>query len=110
MHVAKTLIATLLIGFACGSRLGGVAQSVSDVSVTRDICYATVAGRPLHLDLFRRASSAGPLPVVVCIHGGGWGAGNKSDMTDMASGLAKLGYCESPRKRGQREAHGRISC
>lgn len=42
-----------------------------------DIEYATVDGKPLQLDL-RIPADAGPHPIIVWIHGGGWRKGNKS--------------------------------
>ncbi|MCL4226073.1 MAG: alpha/beta hydrolase [Myxococcales bacterium] len=50
-----------------------------EVTRVRDLEYARVDGRPLHLDLFRRddLAAAGGRPVFVYVHGGGWVIGNK---------------------------------
>ncbi|MCI0363446.1 MAG: hypothetical protein L0219_06155, partial [Phycisphaerales bacterium] len=47
------------------------------VRVLRDIEYARVAGRALLLDLYLPEKSAGKLPVIISIHGGGWTSGSK---------------------------------
>ena len=43
------------------------------------ITYAAVPGfRPLVLDLHRPAASAGPVPILVWLHGGGWMGGDRA--------------------------------
>ena len=44
---------------------------------TPDIVYRTVAGERLTLDLSVPESGTGPFPIVLCVHGGGWGSGDK---------------------------------
>lgn len=56
------------------------------VTVTRaelktDIVYETVGGESLRLDA-NVPDGKGPFPVVIAIHGGGWGAGDKSGKGD----------------------------
>src|SRR5262249_57941306 len=59
--------------------------------VERDIVYRTVDGRPLGLDLYQPLR-AGPHPVVVVIHGGGWQAGDRRDAMPLNLYLAAHGY------------------
>jgi acetyl esterase/lipase len=59
--------------------------------VARDIVYRTVDGRPLALDLYE-PRSAGPYPVVVVIHGGGWTAGDRREAMPLNRYLAARGY------------------
>ena len=44
------------------------------------------------LDLYFPDGVAGPLPLVVCIHGGGWMSGDKKDYVRQATRLAKAGF------------------
>jgi acetyl esterase/lipase len=61
------------------------------VSVTADRVYADRPTGPLRLDLYRPAEKpAGPLPVVVWVHGGGWANGSKDRCP--AAWLAANGY------------------
>jgi len=59
----------------------------------RDVIFGRGGDRDLTLDLFRPAETAGDLlPVVVFIHGGGWGGGNKESYHDLAARAASHGY------------------
>jgi acetyl esterase/lipase len=64
------------------------------------IAYATPPGhRPLMLDLYRPTNPSGPLPMVLWLHGGGWGAGDprggafvEGDWSQSLAELAGRGY------------------
>lgn len=56
------------------------------------LVYARYGQREMELDLFRPRNIATPLPAIVCIHGGGWFKGKRSDMTLLAQALAAKGY------------------
>jgi hypothetical protein len=56
-----------------------------------DVPYATAGGDTLRLDLALPAG-AGPHPVVVLLHGGGWEGGHRSAMHDEMRLLAARGY------------------
>ena len=57
----------------------------------KDLVYATIETRELHLDAFY---TKGRLknPAVLLIHGGGWKSGNKSQMNSIAQEIASKGY------------------
>jgi acetyl esterase/lipase len=56
---------------------GELTYSPADVSVSRALPFAAIPGfRPLELDLYR-PPAAGPLPVVIYLHGGGWRQGTR---------------------------------
>jgi acetyl esterase/lipase len=57
-----------------------------------DIEYANPDDQHLQLDLARPRSGPGPFPAVVCIHGGGFRAGNRKSHDDLIKKLAKQGY------------------
>ncbi len=64
-----------------------------DASVTKDIPYATVAGKPLLLDIYDPGdASTDPRPAVVLIHGGAWSSYDKSTMHGMGMFLARCGF------------------
>jgi acetyl esterase/lipase len=61
------------------------------VIVRPDQVYAQPDGVPLRFDLFRPETDE-LLPLVVCIHGGGWISGSKEDMRDVALVIAGHGF------------------
>jgi acetyl esterase/lipase len=53
-------------------------SEIAGVTSRPGIEYAQIPGfRPLELDLYLPASAAGPVPVVVHVHGGGWRRGSR---------------------------------
>jgi acetyl esterase/lipase len=54
--------------------------------IERDLVYAEPEGHPQHLDLFVPKEGAGPFPLVVWIHGGGWQSGSRAG----AGGVLRL--------------------
>lgn len=54
--------------------------------------YATYGQREMLLDLYRPKERSEPLPAIICIHGGGWFKGERSNMTNLAMALAARGY------------------
>jgi len=62
------------------------------VAFEPDIEYTSAAGESLKLDLARPKGDSAPLPVVVCIHGGGFRAGNRYGYRPLCVKLADHGY------------------
>src|SRR5690349_8883586 len=62
------------------------------VPIERDIDFGVGGDVKLKLDLCRPANGTKPYPVVVCIHGGAWETGNRSDFHDTIKTLAREGY------------------
>ena len=65
--------------------------------VVRNVVYATAPSgegepRPLLMDVAFPASSDGPIPAVIYIHGGGWYSGDKADGSRFLEPLAMGGY------------------
>lgn len=56
-----------------------------------DQVYATRNGVPLRFDLLAPPSET-PLPLVVCLHGGGWISGDKADIHEIVALLASNGF------------------
>jgi len=64
-----------------------------DVEVVRDVEYGTGGGRPLKMHLVRpKSPPAGPMPVVIYIHGGAWRAGSRDAGVRPLARLAQRGY------------------
>ncbi|MEW5884675.1 MAG: alpha/beta hydrolase [Armatimonadota bacterium] len=61
------------------------------MKVATDLVFASPDGVDLRLDLFLPGTEA-PAPVVLCIHGGGWISGDKTDCHIVASELVRRGY------------------
>jgi acetyl esterase len=67
------------------------AQSTAGVEVTRDLAYGSDVRQ--RLDIYRAAAAtAGPLPVIVCFHGGGFIRGDKSERANFGLRLAREGF------------------
>jgi acetyl esterase/lipase len=57
-----------------------------------DVAYASPDGQHLLLDLARPKTGDGPFPAVVCIHGGGFRAGDRHGYDSLVLRLAEHGY------------------
>ena len=64
---------------------------VAAVNLDRDMVYAVMDGQPQRLDI-AWPKRAGPHPLVVLIHGGGWSGGDKSSYHAAMRLLAGQGY------------------
>ena len=62
------------------------------VRVEKDLVYGKGGTTDLKLDLAAPKEGDGPFPVVVCIHGGGWRAGQRQDLAKTIELLAAHGY------------------
>lgn len=66
------------------------------VIVTPDVEFVRAGGKPLKMDVYQPAAGQGNRkalrPAVLCIHGGGWEAGNRRQMGKIARYFAGHGY------------------
>ena len=99
MHFMKTFsplrLLVLRIGFLGFSirALFTAEFAVPDkVIFERDIEYASPDGAHLQLNLARPKSAAGLRPAILCIHGGGFRAGNREGYNALCLKLAERGY------------------
>jgi acetyl esterase/lipase len=63
-----------------------------NILVDRNVIFATGGSVELRLDLAMPHDKEGPFPAIVCIHGGGWVAGDRRQMTQTINALAARGY------------------
>jgi acetyl esterase/lipase len=62
------------------------------IKTEKKIVYGKGDDVDLELDLAMPAEGKGPFPAVVCIHGGGWRAGNRQQLTGLTETLAKNNF------------------
>jgi len=63
-----------------------------NVTFERDVEYASAGGAKLQLNLARPKDVKGPLPAVLCIHGGGFRAGSREGYNKLCLTLAQRGF------------------
>ncbi len=68
------------------------AEDKVEVDYKPDVTYAVLDGEPLQLDLATPKGLDHPVPAIVVIHGGGWMAGKRQDMSEIAKRIAAHGY------------------
>jgi len=69
----------------------GISLTLTSVTITRDIEFGRVDGRPLLLDIYNPLEPiVSPMPAVIWIHGGGWRGGGK--FPSRVDSLAKYGF------------------
>jgi acetyl esterase/lipase len=66
-------------------------QESTPVELVRDLPFGTGGDRELKLDLAQPVGD-GPFPAVLCLHGGGWVAGDRHQMEQTIRVLAARGY------------------
>ena len=64
----------------------------ADIRLEPDLVYGKGGDVDLKLDLAMPKESNGPFPAVVCVHGGGWKAGNRQQLEKTIEALAARGY------------------
>jgi len=68
------------------------ADPPSTITVDKDVVYMKAGDKPLKMDIAKPKSGEGPFPAVICIHGGGWRGGDKTQMNNSIYALAQQGY------------------
>jgi arylsulfatase A len=66
--------------------------TLNRLDAKRNVTYARYGNRTLEMDIYRPQGVWGELPAVVCIHGGGWAKGQRSNHEKVAQALAARGY------------------
>lgn len=68
------------------------AESESTLRVEEGVVYSQPDGLDLALNFALPTTGRGPFPVILCIHGGGWKAGNRENYNGLIRQLAGTGY------------------
>lgn len=83
----------LTLLFLCSPRTAYPAPTVPDDVVWQEgIEYSNPGDEHLQLNMARPKSGDGPFPAVLCIHGGGFRAGNRESYDQLCIKLAQRGY------------------
>jgi acetyl esterase/lipase len=90
MAIISSLVLTILLGQALPQREHS--SRLEEPTLKKDIAYATVDGKALHLDLMRPPKPSKPAAWVLWLHGGGWRQGDRKDYHAAMRDLARLGY------------------
>ena len=92
-RLGAVLVDNLFRGAASVGRLHPLARPERHrVEVLRDIPYRREGGQPHKLDIYRPTDRAGPLPIVLYVHGGGFRILSKDTHWVMALAFARRGY------------------
>ncbi len=75
-----------------GRMLNRTPEPPDSILFDKNVVYTQVEDTLLLLDLARPRTGAGPFPAIVCIHGGGWRAGDKTEFHGALFSLAQQGY------------------
>jgi acetyl esterase/lipase len=85
-----TAIALILVATALDSR--ALCADEPDVDYETDVVYGKGGDEELKLDIASPKGLDHPVPALVFIHGGGWRAGNRQDLTGLIKQAAARGY------------------
>jgi len=67
-------------------------QIANNYSVAADITYLRAGGADLKLDVYRPSNAAGPTPVLMFMHGGGWTNGSKNSSLFASLPFIEMGW------------------
>ena len=90
MRFVVMTISTLIASHSCVTAAELVIPG--DVTFEQGIEYSNPDGQHLQLNMARPKSGSGPFPVVMCIHGGGFRAGNRDGYNKLCLTLAQRGF------------------
>jgi acetyl esterase/lipase len=86
------VLLSVFVSFGVVLFLDGSLRKRPGIVVERDLTYGTAGGTELKLDLARPKEESGPYPAIVFLHGEGWRAGSRRQMSHFIEGVARMGY------------------
>ncbi len=81
-----------ILGLVLAPPLYVAQEKKPEIRVERDLVYGKGGETDLKLDLAMPNEGTGPFPAIVCVHGGGWKAGNRQQLGKTIEGMAARGY------------------
>ncbi len=91
LAVSRSRLAAIVLGlFATVAIAAGKKGDDENLVRLPDVVYDQPGGKDLHLD-FVCPQGDGPFPLVVCIHGGGWRGGSRTDYKDFQKSMVGIG-------------------
>lgn len=92
-HPVLNVVAVLVAATGSVFSIVSADEQVPDgVVFERDIEYANPDDQHLQLNMARPKDGTGPVPAIVCIHGGGFRAGSREGFNPLCIRLAQHGY------------------
>src|ERR1041385_3869283 len=68
-------------------------MAITNISIAENVVIHTVAGRALHVDIFRPVNTAGPVQGLLFLPGGGWQTANRTPLKERYGiRMAQRGY------------------
>jgi acetyl esterase/lipase len=92
------VVLTLVFAFTNAGR--AQEKKPPEVVVERDVVYGKGGDEDMKLDLAAPKDGNGPYPAIVCLHGGGWRAGKRQDLTTPVAQFDKRSIIEEFATRG----------
>jgi acetyl esterase/lipase len=86
------ILASLAVAIVALVLLVAALHRDSEIEIARNLTYGMGADTELKLDLAMPKTGVGPFPAVVFLHGEGWRAGNRQQMSHFIEGMARLEY------------------
>jgi acetyl esterase/lipase len=80
--------------------LASAQQAEYKVEVEKDLTFGKGGKKDLQLDLARPVGVKGPVPCIVCVHGGGWRIGSRQDLSKPNKDFGNKSLIEAIAARG----------
>jgi acetyl esterase/lipase len=77
--------------YSLGVQYAGLPYEDSSFTIESNVVFLTLGSDSFKCDVFSPLGS-GPFPILICIHGGGWWAGDKEPLQDQREYFAAQGY------------------
>ncbi|WP_395737803.1 prolyl oligopeptidase family serine peptidase [Prosthecobacter sp.] len=88
----KPILCILLFAASFTSVLAQQLRAPAGVKELRDLAYVEGGHERHKLDLYLPEKAAGPLPLIIWVHGGGWQNGSKDGCPPLRGGYVEKGY------------------